>query len=124
DLALRTNPPEKMSARDRPMALLMRAAAAVGNRELATRAQEDFRRNPGNVPGRVAHFLEFLGDGTVLSLRDETLPQAIQALEKATVTGAYCAEAAIGAAFDRLGKQDSALVYYQRWADEGEDVWE
>ncbi|HEV8196324.1 MAG TPA: tetratricopeptide repeat protein, partial [Gemmatimonadales bacterium] len=124
DLALRANPPDKMAARDRPMAQLVRAAVAVGNRELATRFQEDFRRNPGNVPGRVAHFLEFLGDGAVLSLRDETLPQAIQALEKATITCVYCAEAAIAAAFDRLGKPDSALAHYQRWAEDGESVWE
>jgi tetratricopeptide (TPR) repeat protein/tRNA A-37 threonylcarbamoyl transferase component Bud32 len=124
DQALRAFPPDKMPPRDRPAAGLVQASAAVGNRELAVRFRDDFARSSGNVPGRIARFVGAMGSGLVLSMRDESLPQAVQAYLQSGLVCRACAEPPLAQAYDRLGKADSALAHYERWADAGEATWE
>ncbi len=124
DAALRSHPPERMAAPERPLVTLIRAAVSVGDRELATRFLDEFGRNRGNIPGRVWEFLRQSMRGEVLSLRNESLPEALVAFRKAATTCSYCVDPPMALAFERAGLPDSALAHYQHWADVGENLWE
>jgi tetratricopeptide (TPR) repeat protein len=124
DALLRAHPPEAMLELERPKDMLIRAAVSAGDRETAARLLEDFNRNRGNAPARVWEFLKQTARGEVLSLRKETLPEAITAFRKASVTCSYCVEPQMALAFEQAGMPDSALAHFQHWADLGENVWE
>jgi len=124
DAVLRSHPLERMQPQDRPLLTGIYAATSAGDRDLANRLLEEFTRNRGNIPGRAWGFLLQLARGEVLSMRKESLPEALTAFRKAAETCAYCAEAAMGLAFERAGMADSALARYQHWADVGENIWE
>jgi tetratricopeptide (TPR) repeat protein len=124
DAVLRTHPLERMSEPDRPMASLIRARVSVGDQEAASRLLDEFGRNHGNIPGRVWEFVMLEMRGEVVAMRKESLPEAIAAFRKAAVICSYCVDPPMALAFERAGQADSALVYFQRWADTGENFWE
>ncbi len=96
----------------------------AGDRETATRLFEEFQRHRGNIPGRAWGFVKEAMRGQVLAMRKETLSEALAGFHRSAVTCAYCVDPALALAFDRAGMTDSALVYLQRWADSGENIWE
>jgi tetratricopeptide (TPR) repeat protein len=57
-------------------------------------------------------------------MRKETLPEALAGFHKSAATCSYCVDPPMAVAFERAGMADSALVYLQRWADAGENIWE
>ena len=124
DGLLKAYPPERLAEPDRPLARLIETAVIAGDRETATRLFEEFQRHRGNIPGRAWNFLKESMRGQVLSMRKETLSEALAGFHKSAVTCAYCVDPPMALAFDRAGMRDSALVYLQRWADSGENVWE
>ena len=124
DAYLRANPPERLSELERPLAMLIRAAVSAGDQEYARRLLDEFSRNRGNVPGRAWEFLKQGARGEVLSMRKETLPEAIAAFRNSTATCSPCAEPQLALAFDQAGNSDSALAHFQHWADVGENAWE
>ncbi len=124
DEVLRVNPLEQLPERERPMVVAVRAAVTAGDRELAGRMLDQLDRNLGGTPRRFGKYLREMARGLVLSMREESLPQAIAGFRKAEVVCGFCVEARMAAAFDRLGMPDSALVYYSKWAEAGEASWE
>jgi eukaryotic-like serine/threonine-protein kinase len=124
DAVMRSHPLERLQPQERPLITGIYAATSVGDRDLANRLLEEFSRNRGNIPGRAWGFLLPLGRGEVLSMRKESLQEGLAALRKTAAVCAYCAEAAMGLAFERAGLPDSALAHFQRWADVGENIWE
>ena len=90
----------------------------------ATRLFEEFQRHRGNVPGRAWNFIKEGVRGEVLAMRQETLRDALVGFHKSAATCSYCVDPPMALAFDRAGMTDSALVYLQRWADAGENIWE
>jgi eukaryotic-like serine/threonine-protein kinase len=124
DAVMRSHPLERLQPQERPLLTGIYAATSVGDRDLANRLLEEFSRNRGNIPGRAWGFLLPLGRGEVLSMRKESLQEGLAAFRKTAAVCAYCAEAAMGLAFERAGLPDSALAHFQRWADVGENIWE
>jgi Flp pilus assembly protein TadD/aminoglycoside phosphotransferase (APT) family kinase protein len=124
DGLLKAYPPERMAEPERPLIGLIQAAVIVGDRGTATRMFEEFQRHRGNVPGRAWGFLREGARGQVLSMRKETLPEALAGFHKSAATCSYCVDPPMAVAFERAGMADSALVYLQRWADAGENIWE
>jgi tetratricopeptide (TPR) repeat protein len=121
---LKASPIERLAVQERPLVTLIRTAVAVGDRETATRLLDEFSRNRGNTPGRIWEFLKQEARGDVLSMRNETLPEALAAYRKAVPSCGYCVEPDMASAFERAGMPDSALAHLQRWADDGEGIWE
>jgi tetratricopeptide (TPR) repeat protein len=121
---LKAHPPEQLAEAERPLATLVLAAVASGDQETANRTLDEFGRTPGNIPARAWSFVKAGAKGEVLSLRKETLPEAINELQKASATCAYCDEPQLALAFERAGLADSALAHLQHWADVGENIWE
>jgi tetratricopeptide (TPR) repeat protein len=116
---------ESIAERDRPLPGLIFAAVQVGDRDRAEALLREFDHNPGTTPGRVRPFLHAFTRGQVLSMRRETLPQALEAFRTAQRGPChYCVDVSMGDAFDRADMPDSALAHYQRWADAGEDFWD
>jgi tetratricopeptide (TPR) repeat protein len=124
DGLLREHPLERMAPTDRPLLIALFAAANAGDRERAARLQEELEHNRGNLPGRIWDHGKHLARGTVLALREETRSQAIAEFRKARTVCSYCADADLAGVYDRAGQPDSALAYYQHWADAGENLWE
>ena len=124
DAYLRAHPPERMPELERPLANLIRAAVSAGDRETAARLLDEFGRNRGNIPARVWEFVKQEMRGEVLSLRKETLSEAIVAFRNTTASCNPCAEPQLALAFEQAGMADSALAHLQHWADVGENVWE
>ncbi len=124
DAVLKAHPPERLAEPERPLMNLIEAAVSAGDRESATRLLSEFSRHRGNIPGRAWGFLKQQARGEVLSMRKETLPEALVGFRKAAVSCSYCADPPMALAFERAGLADSALVYFQRWADAGENIWE
>ncbi len=122
--ALALTPIEQMPAQDRPIARLVLTAATAGDQAGAERWLRQFADSRGSVPGRARRFLENYLRGTVLAMRDETAPEAIEAL-RAAVAGPCptCVQARLGELFDRLGQADSAQAYYTQWYRQGESSW-
>ena len=124
DGLLKAYPPERMAEPERPLVSLIQAASIAGDRETATRLFEEFQRHRGNLPGRAWGFVKESMRGQVLSMRKETLPEALAGFHKSAVTCSYCVDPPMALAFDRAGMPDSALRYLERWADSGENIWE
>jgi eukaryotic-like serine/threonine-protein kinase len=124
DAALRAYPLERMREQERPLMMAIRAAVAAGDRDAATRLLEEFERHPGSLPGRAWEFVKQIARGEVLSLRRESIPRALEEFRKAALPCSHCVDAQIGLDFDQAGMPDSALRYFQRWADLGENAWE
>lgn len=105
---------------------LILAAVAAGEEPRAKAFLAEFEKSPGNYPARILPWLRAFARAEVLAMRDETLPQALDAYRAAESAGTcyYCVQAPMAAAFDRAGMPDSALDRLQRWADLGEDTWE
>jgi hypothetical protein len=113
-----------MAEPERPLVNLIQAAVIAGDRETATRFFEELQRHRGNIPGRVWGFIKEGMRGQVLSMRKETLPEALAGFHKSAATCSYCSDPYMALAFERAGMTDSARVYLQRWADAGENIWE
>jgi len=124
DALLKAHPLERMPERERPLAVLINTAVAVGDRETATRLLDEFNRNPGNIPGRAWTFLNAGARGAVLSMSKETMPEALAEFRKAAAVCGSCFEYPMALAFERAGMPDSALAHFQRWADIGDNAWE
>jgi serine/threonine-protein kinase len=124
DALLKAYPPERMAEPERPLVNLIQAAVIAGDRETATRFFEELQRHRGNIPGRVWGFIKEGMRGQVLSMRKETLPEALAGFHKSAATCSYCSDPYMALAFERAGMTDSARVYLQRWADAGENIWE
>jgi Flp pilus assembly protein TadD len=124
DGLLKAWPPERMAEPERPLVNLIQAAVVAGDRETATRFFEEFQRHRGNIAGRAWGFIKEGMRGQVLSMRKETLSEALAGFHRSAVTCSYCVDPAMAHAFDRAGMTDSALVYLQRWANSGENIWE
>ncbi len=125
DEALRASPLERMSERDRPLMDLIVAAVVAGQQDRARALLAEFERNPGNTPGRVVSILRIGARARVLGMANEALPQALADYRRASGAACgYCNDAPMANAFDRAGMPDSALFYYQRWADAGEWLWD
>jgi tetratricopeptide (TPR) repeat protein len=125
EATFRASPVEGIAERDRPLPGLIYAAVQVGDRTRAEALLRDLERNPGTVPGRAVPFVRAISRGQVLSMRKETLPQALEAFRTAQRGPcSYCVDVSMGDAFDRAGMPDSALAHYQRWGDAGEDFWD
>jgi Flp pilus assembly protein TadD len=124
DEILKAHPPEQLAEAERPLVTLIQAAVISGDRESANRLLDEFNRTPGNIPARAWGFLKAGAKGAVLSLRKETLPEAIDELREAAATCAYCDEPMLALAFERAGMVDSARAHLQHWADVGENIWE
>ena len=124
DGLLKAFPPERMAEPERPLVSLIQAAVIAGDRETATRLFEEFERHRGNLPGRAWGFVKESMRGQVLSMRKETLSEALAGFHKSAVTCSYCVDPPMALAFDRAGMPDSTLVYLERWADSGENIWE
>jgi Flp pilus assembly protein TadD len=124
DEILKAHPLERLPEAERPLITLIEAAVVSGDRETANRMLDEFNRTPGNIPARAWGFLKSEAKGDVLSLRKETLPEAIDELRKSSATCAYCSEPMLALAFERAGMADSARAHLQRWADVGENIWE
>jgi tetratricopeptide (TPR) repeat protein len=108
---------------ERPFAPLIFAAVDIGDRVRAEALVRGFERSPGDVPGRVRPYLRGMTRSAVLGMRTETLPQALVAYRESPPVCRYCIDFKMAEAFDRSGMLDSALVYYQRWANDGEGNW-
>ena len=57
-------------------------------------------------------------------MRKETIPEALVAFQNAAMTCTYCEDPPMAMAFESVGQNDSALAYYERWSDAGENAWE
>ncbi|MEO8452187.1 MAG: tetratricopeptide repeat protein, partial [Gemmatimonadota bacterium] len=124
DESLRASSLEQLPERERPVMIAIRASVAVGDRERAGRLLDQIDRNLGSAPRRYGKYIRQLARGFVLSMRDEALHQAIAAFTKAEPFCGFCAQAPMARAFDRLGLPDSALVYYTKWVEGGEESWD
>ncbi len=120
---LRERPLEGLPERERPLSHLLLIAYEIGDHALMERLYREFERNPGDLPGRGRPFLLSMSRAMLLSLRKETLPEAIA--ESRRIPGAcdYCIAIGMAQAFDRMGMPDSALAHYETWAAMGENLW-
>jgi tetratricopeptide (TPR) repeat protein len=123
DEAFRRIPLDRVPEHERPLSILIRIASDAGDRSRTEALIRDFERSPGDSPGRVRNYLRSLSRATVLGMRTETIPQALAAYRRMPEVCRYCVHFKMAEAFDRSGMPDSALVYYQRWADDGEGNW-
>ena len=121
--AFRRFPLDGIPAQERPLPLLINISADAGDRNRTEALVRDFERSPGDSPGRVRNYLRSLSRSTVLGMRAETRSQALAAYRRLPGTCGYCVHFRMAEAFDRSGMPDSALVYYQRWADAAEGNW-
>jgi tetratricopeptide (TPR) repeat protein len=126
DEALRNSPLDRISERERPLVDLLHAAIAAGDAPRAKALMAELDRNPGDVPGRVIADVRKLSRAQVLAMESTTLPQALAEVRGAGEPGAckYCWEAEAADVFDRSNLPDSALARYERWAADGEWLWE
>ena len=126
DEALRNSPLDKIGERERPLADLLRAAIAAGDAPRAKALMAELDRNPGDVPGRVIADVRKLSRAQVLGMESATLPRALAEVRGAGEPGGckYCWEAEAADVFDRSNLPDSALAHYERWAADGEWLWE
>jgi eukaryotic-like serine/threonine-protein kinase len=126
DDALRNSPLEKLGERERPLVDLIHAAIAAGDAPRAKALMAEFERNPGDVPGRVVAEVRNLTRAQVLGMESATLPRALAEVRGRSAPGGckYCWEAAAADIFDRSNLPDSALAHYERWAGDGEWLWE
>jgi tetratricopeptide (TPR) repeat protein len=122
--ALELTPLEEMAAQDRPLPRVILTAAMAGDQAGAQRWLRQFGDSRGSVPGRTRAFLDNYLRGAVLAVRDETAPEAIDALRTA-IAGPCptCVQVRLGELFDRLGQPDSARAYYAAWLRHGESHW-
>jgi eukaryotic-like serine/threonine-protein kinase len=121
--AFRRFPLDGLPAHERPLPLLIRISAEAGDRNRTEALVGDFERSPGDSPGRVRTYLRSVARAVVLGMRTETLPQALAAYGRLPGVCEYCVHFKMAEAFDRSAMPDSAIVYYQRWADAGEGNW-
>jgi eukaryotic-like serine/threonine-protein kinase len=122
--SLRYAPVGETTWRDRAVGRLVMRAVEIGDRSLAEDLFRELERSPQAMPGRVRRFALDYIRGQVLTLRDETLPEAVTMLRRAS--GGLCQNCAhwwLAQAFDRANQSDSALVYYERWAGGTETSW-
>src|SRR5688500_9877026 len=121
--AFRRIPLDGIPAHERPLPLLIRISADAGDWNRTEALVRDFERSPGDSPGRVRNYLRSLSRASVLGMRTETLPQALAAYRRLPGVCEYCVHFKMAEAFDRAAMPDSALAYYQRWADDAEGNW-
>ena len=123
DEAFRRIPLDGLPEHERPLPMLIRISADAGDRSRTEALVRDFERAPGDAPGRARSYLRSLSRSTVLGMRTETLSQALAAYRRLPEICRYCTHFKMAEAFDRSAMPDSALAYYQRWADDGEGNW-
>ena len=123
EAAFQRIPLDGIPAHERPLSLLIRISAEAGDRSRTEALLRDFERSPGDSPGRVRNYLRSASRATLLGMRSETLPQALAAYQRLPEACRYCVHFKMAEAFDRSAMPDSAMVYYQRWADDAEGNW-
>jgi tetratricopeptide (TPR) repeat protein len=124
DQILKENPVESIPPGARPLYPLIQASYLARDQSRLAALLTDLERGNGSTPGRVRRFQVSLAHALPLSLRDATLPQAIAAFRSTHGPCEHCVAFGIAQAFDRARMPDSALIYYQQWADLPEMNWE
>jgi len=124
DAALRAYPLDSIPVRDRPLRLLAAVAVQTGDLPRARDLLRQFEAN-SEIPGRALRFLIPFVRGEVLVADQTTIAEGIASLHRAR-QGPPRAQVnlQLAAAFDRLGKPDSALAYYEAWSAMGEEGWQ
>ncbi len=124
DAVFREHPFDRLAPTERPLLPAIISAGTVGDRDRAARLLSELEQQRGNLPGRVWDYGKHFGRGEVLSLRPESRNAARAELLKTTGVCGYCVYPVIARLFEQDNQPDSALAYYQRWADAGENLWE
>jgi tetratricopeptide (TPR) repeat protein len=122
--ALRAIPLESLVEPDRPLRWLIHVAAAIGDRTRANQWLAEFTRHPGELPGRARKMALNLTRGEVLANEGATLSEATAAFHRARLGPAgHLINIEMANAFDRGAMPDSAIHYYQRWANGYDRGW-
>ena len=124
EATFRTSPLSALPPFGRPLRWLISFAVETGDQPRAEALVRELEAHPMTLPGFVRRWAVLFAQGEVLSLKKETLPQAIVTIyQGARDLDRGLVELSLAAAFDRSGMSDSALAHYEQWSRIGETLW-